>query len=83
MSKKGTNFWQSAWLNEQSFMFYRLWILTLAMSRYKWIGLPPTCDARFLEKTLALEGVATISTPKGASVWTSTQAVTDLSLIHI
>lgn len=77
MGKKGTNFWQSAWLNEQSFMFYRLWILTLAMSRYKWIGLPPTCDARFLEKTLALEGVATISTPKGASVWTSTQAVTD------
>ena len=75
--KHGSNFWQSAWMNDQAFIFYRLWILTLAMSRYKWIGLPPTCDARFLEKTLALEGVATISTPKGSSVWTSTQAVTD------
>lgn len=75
--KHGATFWQSAWMNDQAFLFYRMWILTLAMSRFKWIDLPPTCDARFLEQTLALEGVATISSPKGASVWTSTQAITN------
>lgn len=73
--RKGKTFWQSAWMNDQSFLTYRMWILTLAMSRFKWIGLPETCDPRFLEQTLALQGVATISTPEGASVWTSTQAV--------
>lgn len=76
MSKRrGKTFWQSAWMNDQGFLTYRMWILTLAMSRFKWIGLPETCDPRFLEQTLALQGVATISTPEGASVWTSTQAV--------
>lgn len=75
--KRGSTFWQSAWMNDQAFLFYRMWILTLAVNRFKWIGLPPTCDARYLEQTLALEGVATISTPKGASVWTSTSAVTN------
>lgn len=78
MSKKrGAQFWQSAWMNDQAFLFYRLWILTLAVNRYRWIGLPETCDARFLEETLALYGVATISTPRDATLWTSTQAVVD------
>ena len=75
--KHGSTFWQSAWMKDQAFLFYRIWILTLAMSRFKWINLPATCDERFLEQTLALEGVATISTPKGADLWTSTQAVTN------
>lgn len=78
MSKKrGTQFWQSAWMNDQAFLMYRMWILTLAINRYRWIGLPETCDPRFLEETLALQGVATISTPAGASLWTSTQAITN------
>lgn len=68
--------WQSAWMNDVAFTTYRMWILTLAVNRFKWEGLPATCDPRFLEQTLALEGVATISTPEGAAVWTSTQAVT-------
>lgn len=77
MSKKRpSTFWQSAWMNDQAFLTYRMWILTLAVNRFKWTGLPETCDPRFLEQTLALEGVATISTPQGSSVWTSTQAVT-------
>lgn len=77
MSKKGRQFWQSAWMNDQAFLFYRMWILSLAVNRYRWIGLPETCDARYLEETLALFGVATISTPRDASLWTSTQAVVD------
>lgn len=75
--KGSSTFWQSAWMNDQAFMTYRLWILTLAVNRFRWTGLPDTCDPRFLEETLALQGVATISTPPGGTVWTSTQAVTD------
>lgn len=75
--KHGTQFWQSAWMNDQAFIFYRLWILTLAINRFKWLGLPETCDSRYLEQTLALDGVATISTPRDVTLWTSTQAVTD------
>lgn len=75
--KKGTSFWQSAWMNDQAYLTYRLWILTLAVNRFRWTGLPDTCDARYLEETLALHGVATISTPPDGTVWTSTQAVTN------
>lgn len=75
--KKSREFWQSAWMNDQAYLTYRMWILTLAVNRYRWIGLPATCDARYLEETLALDGIATISTPKGAALWTSTRAVTD------
>ena len=75
--RRGRTFWQSAWMNDQAYLTYRLWILTLAINRYRWVGLPETCDPRFLEETLALYGVATISTPEGAGIWTSTQAVTN------
>ncbi len=72
--RRRTQFWQSAWMNDQAYLTYRMWILTLAINRYRWIGLPKTCDPRFLEETLALQGVATISTPEGAALWTSTQS---------
>lgn len=75
--RRGATYWQSAWMNDQAFLTYRMWILTLAINRYKWTGLPETCDERYLEQTLALQGVATISTPKGQTIWTSTQAVTN------
>ena len=75
--RRNTKFWQSAWMNDQAFLTYRMWILTLAVNRFRWVGLPDTCDARFLEETLALQGVATISTPPDGTVWTSTQAVTN------
>lgn len=75
--KHRSTFWQSAWMNDQAFLTYRMWILTLAVNRFRWEGLPETCDPRFLEETLALEGVATISTPVGSELWTSTKAVTN------
>lgn len=75
--KRSAQFWQSAWMNDQAFLTYRLWILTLAISRFKWTGLPDTCDERYLEQVLATDGVATISTPANGTVWTSTQAVTN------
>ena len=51
---------------EQLFVYYRNMIIQMAMTRFKWIGLPPTCNERYLEYLLCTEGVATIATPKNA-----------------
>lgn len=58
------NYWQTADWNTRSFLAYRQWITSLAMNRCKWINLPPTCDERYLEFTLATKGVASIAYPK-------------------
>lgn len=57
-------FWQSSQLNDRLFLYYRNVITQLAMSRFRWINLPPTCNERFLEKTLLYEGCAAISFPR-------------------
>ena len=72
MSRKGgrkvnwgiPDYWQSAQYNSILFQNYVNQILELAVSRFKWINLPPTCDARYLEMTLATQGVATIAFPQ-------------------
>lgn len=68
-------YWQTAAKNRREVQMYRDWILNLAMQRYEWIGLPETCDPRYLEWILATQGVATIANidPLG---WLSTQATT-------
>lgn len=55
--------WQSAAMNDVYHMFFREQILKLALARFRWLGLPPTCDARYLEETLLNQGVATIARP--------------------
>lgn len=60
----GNNFWQSADFNLRTFRQYRDWLYGIALNRIKWIGLPDTCSARFLEYTLLREGVACIARPK-------------------
>ena len=62
--KKNFNYWQSADFNELLFMSYHQVIVNLALSRFDWRGLPPTCDARFLELSLLQNGQATICTPR-------------------
>lgn len=57
-------YWQSAAWNQQLFYALRDQVLTLAMSRFRWLNLPETCDQRFLEYTLLTQTVATISYPK-------------------
>jgi hypothetical protein len=42
---------------------YRQQIIKLAMNRFKWINLPPTCNERYLEMTLLFQGIATIAFP--------------------
>lgn len=68
-------YFQSVDFNNRTFWMYRDWILSLALSRFEWEGLPPTCDAIYLEKILLFEGKATIARKNG--LWFSTQCVDD------
>ena len=54
------NFWQSENFNNRSYAKNLDMLLSLAMNRFRWEGLPDTCDARFLERTLHRSGLATI-----------------------
>lgn len=71
--KNDPRYWQSAAYNMELAQIYEDWLLGLAMSRFRWVGLPATCDQRYLEWTLLTEGVATIAEREG--VWYSLQAV--------
>ena len=55
--------WESPSYNQRLVMYYRNVIMQLAMNRFRWINLPKTCDARFLEWTLLNDGYATIAFP--------------------
>lgn len=56
--------WQSAYLNSARERMYEQWITSLAVNRFKYVNLPATCDARFLEIGLISNGVMTIAAPK-------------------
>ena len=58
------NYWATAAYNEAVYQMYRQQIFELALSRFKWVGLPTTVDQRYLEWTLLTQGVATIAYPK-------------------
>lgn len=71
----GSMYWQSANYNQLMYESFRTQIINLALSRFRWVNLPPTCDARFLEWTLLVNGVATIACQRNKpSVFYSTQA---------
>ena len=76
VGKHNRNYWQTADRNERLYRYYVNLIMQMAMSRFRWLNLPPTCDERFLEWTLCLEGVATIAFPKRQKgTFYTTQAV--------
>lgn len=56
-------YWQSERYNERVYTMFFNQTVELALSRFKWLNLPPTCDARFMEWTLLFQGVCTIATP--------------------
>lgn len=58
------NYFQTDGYNNALYLAMRDDILQVAMSRFKWVNLPPTCDARYLEWILIHEGCATIAHPK-------------------
>ena len=58
-------YWQTAGYQETVYQNYRDDIISLALSRFKWVNLPKSCDPRYLELTLLYQGCATIAYPKG------------------
>ena len=59
MSKKGKNeFSESLELNMQRYRYYLNRFKELSISRFKWLNMPPSCNARFLENCLFNFGIA-------------------------
>lgn len=58
--------WQTARDSRIVFQNYYSEIMNLALSRFKWINLPKTCDERYLEWVLMTQGAATIAFPERA-----------------
>lgn len=56
--KKDRQFWESAYMNNATYMHYYNRLMELAISRFQWDGLPPTVDQRYLELTLFSKGQA-------------------------
>lgn len=65
------NFYQSEDYNQRAYIKYLTWIVKLAISRFRWEGLPDSCDVQTLERTLLTNGVATICQPESMPVWLS------------
>lgn len=47
----------------------------MALARYRWTGLPATCNGRYLEWVLLHDGVATIARPRGTELLLSLMCV--------
>ena len=56
----GDMFWQSANYNSRAYAKNLSLLTALAINRFRWVGLPETCDARFLEWVLHRYGLATM-----------------------
>lgn len=56
--------WQTAQINTCLYQYYVDIMLKMAMSRFQWVNLPTTCDARYLEYILITQGMASIAFPK-------------------
>ena len=71
------HFWESDSYNFRAYNKNLDMLLALAINRFRWEGLPETCDARYLEKILHRNGVATLSykRDKPARIYTTLQAM--------
>ena len=56
--KRDGNFWESATMNNRTYMQYYNRLTELSISMFEWKGLPPSVDVRFLELTLFSDGMA-------------------------
>ena len=56
-------YWQTEAYNKQLFNMFQNDLIELALSRFRWVGLPETCNERYLERVLLTEGVATLAYP--------------------
>lgn len=55
---KDNNFWDSALMNNRTYLHYYNRLTELAISMFEWKNLPNSVDERFLELTLFSDGVA-------------------------
>lgn len=78
LGERGAPTWQqSETLNSQAYSMAYHQMLNIALTRFKWLNLPKTCDSWFLEYNLLYFGYATIAFPRNKpGVFFSTQAVT-------
>lgn len=53
-------YWQSDEFNAVCYQSNLDMLVSLAVNRFRWVGLPDTCDSRFLEMALHRNGLATI-----------------------
>lgn len=64
MGEKGSPVWQqSQQINSQAYFMAYSQMLNIALSRFRWLNLPKTCNAWFLEYNLLYYGYATIAYP--------------------
>lgn len=56
-------YWQTDAYNQQLFNMFQNDLIELALSRFRWVGLPETCNERYLEWVLLTEGSATLAYP--------------------
>lgn len=58
MARRKTNFWESAVMNNATYIQYYNRLIELSIAMFEWTGLPDTIDPRFLELTLFKYGQA-------------------------
>lgn len=68
-------YWQTEAYNQQLFAMFRNDLIELALSRFRWLNLPETCNECFLEWTLLTEGAATLAFPNSSDTLLSLRAV--------
>lgn len=56
-------YWQTEAYNQHLFNMFQNDLIELALSRFRWVGLPETCNERYLEWVLLTEGYATLAYP--------------------
>ena len=73
----GDHFWQTDSYNFRTYNKNLDLLLALAINRFRWVGLPETCDARYLERVLHRNGIATLShkADDATPVYTTLQAL--------
>lgn len=70
------HFWETDSYNFRTYQMYFDMLLSLAMNRFRWVNLPDTCDARYLEWTLHRNGIATLShASETPDIFTTLQAM--------
>lgn len=56
--RKQTDFWESAYLNNRTYLQYYNRLTELAICMFEWENMPETIDTRFLELTLYSDGMS-------------------------